>query len=109
MDSVPHGSNYDGAVGVILGVALQRHFAESGTRPPFDLTVACLRAEESCWFPHSYIGSKMALDLLDPDVLTSVTRSDDGEMLGAHIDASGFDAAAVARGKTFLDPATIVA
>lgn len=109
LDSVPHGGNYDGAAGVVLGIALQQALATSDQTPPFDLTVACLRAEESCWFPHSYIGSKTALGLLDPVVLDTVVRTDTGKPLGEHMRLAGFSPDAVRRGETFLDPDTIVA
>lgn len=109
LDSVPHGGNFDGAAGVILGIALQCALSASGRKPPFDLTVACLRAEESCWFPHSYIGSKTALGLLAPEVLDQVKSSRDGQSLGSHIAAAGFDPEAVGRHRTWLVPDEIVA
>jgi N-carbamoyl-L-amino-acid hydrolase len=108
LDSVPHGGNFDGAAGVIAGVALQRAFAE-GEPPPFDLTVVCLRAEESCWFPHSYIGSKTALGRLDPAVLDGVRRSDTGLTLAEHMAEEGFDPEAVRRGETRIRPERVVA
>ena len=109
LDSVPHGGNFDGAAGVILGLALQASLAAEGTRPPFDLSVACLRAEESCWFPHSYVGSKTALGRLEPDVLDGVRRSDTGRTLAEHMRDLGFDPEAVRRGERLIDPAAIVA
>nr|WP_321980449.1 hydantoinase/carbamoylase family amidase [uncultured Cohaesibacter sp.] len=109
LDSVPHGGNYDGAAGVILGIALQKALVESGIVPPYDVTVACLRAEESCWFPHSYIGSKTALGRLEDGVLDKVCRSDTGKSLAAHMAENGFDPDAVRRNETFLDPQSIIA
>ncbi len=109
LDSVPHGGNFDGAAGVILGIAVQAALAEHRIEVPYDLTVACLRAEESCWFPHSYIGSKTALGRLDPAVLDACRRSDTGKSLADHMTEAGFDPAAVRRGDTFLSPQTTVA
>lgn len=109
LDSVPHGGNFDGAAGVILGIAVQAALAEHGIEPAFDLTVACLRAEESCWFPHSYIGSKTALGRLEPAVLDTVRRSDTGRSLGGHMAEEGFDPEGVRCGARFLDPETTVA
>jgi N-carbamoyl-L-amino-acid hydrolase len=109
LDSVPHGGNYDGAAGVILGLCLQALLAERGETPPFDLAVACLRAEESCWFPHSYIGSKTALGLLDPQVLDEVRRSDTGRTLAEHMREEGFDPDAVRQGKHLFDRSRIAA
>jgi beta-ureidopropionase / N-carbamoyl-L-amino-acid hydrolase len=108
LDSVPHGGNFDGAAGVILGLAAAAALARLDTAPPFDLCVLCLRAEESCWFPHSYVGSKTALGRLDPAVLDSVTRSDTGETLAWHMRALGFDPEAVRRGATRIDPARTI-
>jgi len=109
LDSVPHGGNFDGAAGVVLGIAVQAALAGHGIVPPFDLTVACLRAEESCWFPVSYIGSKTALGLLDPAVLDTVRRSDTGKTLGEHMSEEGFDPAGVRAGARFLLPESTVA
>ena len=109
LDSVPHGGNFDGAAGVFLGLALQAAFVEGETMPAFDLTIACLRAEESCWFPHSYIGSKSALGCLDPRVLDEVRRSDTGRSLADHMRGEGFDPEAVRRGARWLDPSRILA
>lgn len=109
LDSVPHGGNFDGAAGVILGISVQSALAEHGITPPFDLTVACLRAEESCWFPHSYIGSKTALGRLEPGVVDAVKRSDTGRSLADHMRDEGFDPEGVRNCACFLDPDTTVA
>jgi beta-ureidopropionase / N-carbamoyl-L-amino-acid hydrolase len=108
LDSVPHGGNFDGAAGVFLGLAVQAAFVERKAIPSFDLTVACLRAEESCWFPHSYIGSKSALGCLDPCVLDKVRRSDTGRSLADHMQEEGLDPDAVRRGARWLDPSSIL-
>ncbi|MDC7788521.1 hydantoinase/carbamoylase family amidase [Rhodoplanes sp. TEM] len=109
LDSVPHGGNFDGAAGVILGLAAAAALTRLGTVPAFDLCVLCLRAEESCWFPHSYIGSKTALGCLPPDVLDAVVRSDTGRSLAGHMRDLGFDPEAVRRGASRIDRARTVA
>jgi N-carbamoyl-L-amino-acid hydrolase len=109
LDSVPHGGNYDGAAGVVLGIALQAVLAGAGRQPPFDLTIACLRAEESCWFPFSYIGSKSALGLLDSAVLEGVRRSDTGRTLADHMREEGFAPERVATGERLIEPRRILA
>ena len=103
LDSVPHGGNYDGAAGVILGLALQAALAREGRRPPFDLTTLCLRAEESCWFSHSYIGSKTALGVLEPGILDSVRRADSGRSLADHMQEESFNPEAVRRGESRIE------
>ncbi|MBB2206096.1 hydantoinase/carbamoylase family amidase [Gluconacetobacter takamatsuzukensis] len=109
MDSVPHGGNFDGAAGVILGIALQSMLVARGIVPVHDLTVVALRAEESCWFPHSYIGSRTALGKLAPEALDRVRRSDTGMSLAAHMAALGFVPDAVRAGRTLLSREEIVA
>ncbi|MBL6929501.1 MAG: hydantoinase/carbamoylase family amidase [Rhodospirillales bacterium] len=109
IDTVPHGGNYDGAAGVIAGVAAMAVFHAAGKKPPFDLCVVITRAEESCWFPYSYIGSRMALGILDPDLLDSLTRSDTGRTLADHMASDGFDPDGVKRGESLIDKAKVVA
>ncbi|MFT8775817.1 MAG: hydantoinase/carbamoylase family amidase [Gluconacetobacter liquefaciens] len=109
MDSVPHGGNFDGAAGVILGIALQSMLVAQRSVPACDLTVVALRAEESCWFPHSYIGSRSALGMLAPEALDRVRRSDTGLSLGEHMAALGFAPEAVRAGATLLSRDEIVA
>jgi N-carbamoyl-L-amino-acid hydrolase len=54
----------------------------------------CIRAEESTWFPYSYVGSKGALGLLPAEAL-DISRADTGRTLGQHMDELGFDSGAV--------------
>ena len=69
LDSVPRGGNFDGAAGVVAGLAVLAGWLKAGKRPEADVTVMGIRAEESAWFPVSYIGSKAAFGLLPPDAL----------------------------------------
>ena len=57
-----------------------------------------IRAEESTWFPYSYVGSKGALGLLPAEAL-EVKRADTGRTLADHIDTLGFDLKSVRNGK----------
>jgi N-carbamoyl-L-amino-acid hydrolase len=109
VDTVPHGGNYDGAAGVIAGLAAQAIFHSAGVKPPFDITVLALRAEESCWFPHSYIGSKTALGIFDGKLLDTLTRSDNGRALADHMREGGFDPEAVRRGASRIERKRAVA
>lgn len=104
LDSVRQGGNFDGAAGVAAGLAaLERAAADPGPR---GLTVIAFRGEESCWFPHSYIGSRMALGRLG-HLVDVLRRTDTRRTLAEHIDISGFDAAGVRQGRSLLDPASI--
>lgn len=107
IDSVPMGGNFDGAAGVLLGLSVLSGYARARIRPPRDVTVMVIRAEESTWFGASYIGSRAAFGLLSGEELDKVKRSSDQIALGSAIDAAGGDTAFLRAGKPFLDPARI--
>lgn len=57
----------------MAGLSVLCRWVEEGFVPERDVTVVATRAEESVWFPVSYIGSRTAFDLLSekdlqPDV-----------------------------------------
>lgn len=106
VDTVPQGGNFDGAAGVIAGVATLAAWKRSGFVPPGDTAVIVIRAEESTWFPYSYIGSKSALGLLPPAAL-DIPRADTGRTLAQHMQDLGFDPKAVAGGETQWTPNTL--
>ena len=94
LDSVPQGGNFDGAAGVIAGMAILVAWKRAGIAPKCNVAVIGIRAEESTWFSYSYIGSKGALGRLPAEAL-DVVRADTGRTLASHIDELGFDSAAV--------------
>lgn len=106
MDSVPHGGNFDGAAGVIAGLALIADLRGDNQRPARDITVMAIRAEEAAWFPLSYAGSHAAFGKL-PAVALETPRSDTGETLAWHMKDNGFDPDLIARGKPQIDPGRI--
>ncbi|OWK21749.1 hypothetical protein AJ88_11335 [Mesorhizobium amorphae CCBAU 01583] len=69
LDSVPHGGNFDGAAGVVAGLAVMAELVGQNMQPPRDLILLATRAEEAVWFPLSYPGSEAALGLLKPRAL----------------------------------------
>lgn len=101
LDSVPRGGNYDGAAGVIAGLAILAGWVAAGLRPHCDTTVMAVRAEESAWFPVSYIGSKSAFGLLPADAL-DVLRLDTRRSLRDHLAECGGRPAAIAAGQAHL-------
>ena len=104
LDSVARGGNYDGAAGVLAGLAVVGGMVEAGWQPARDITVLALRAEEAgSWFPTSYPGSRAALGRLPAEAL-AVRRLDTGRTLAEHMRASGFDPDAVAAGGGRLGP-----
>jgi N-carbamoyl-L-amino-acid hydrolase len=109
LDSVPCGGNFDGAAGVLAGLAVAAGVAGAGVELKRDLTVMAIRAEESTWFNASYVGSRAAFGLLKPRELDQVVRADDGMTLAAHIAAAGGDVAALRSGRAFLSRETVAA
>lgn len=97
LDTVPMGGAYDGVAGVAGAMALATTFAASGETPPVDLVVTVTRAEESVWFPVSYIGSRAALCRLTAAEMEA-RRADTGETLAHHMRLEGGDPDAVLKG-----------
>ncbi len=104
LDSVPAGGNYDGLAGVAMGLAVLAGFRRGGVLPRRDVTVIVTRAEESTWFPGSFIGSRAAFGRLGGDELDSLRRHGDGVRLGDAIRAAGGNPERLRAGESFLDP-----
>ncbi|HEX3983877.1 MAG TPA: Zn-dependent hydrolase [Acidisoma sp.] len=102
LDSVRSGGNYDGAAGVLAGLAVVSGLARAGFQPRRDVTVMLIRSEEAgSWFPVSYVGSRAALGRLPAEALDT-PRMDDGRTLADHMAEEGFDPDAVRAGKPAL-------
>src|SRR5580658_9654601 len=84
LDSVPHGGNFDGAAGVLAGLATVGALRALNLTPDCDIVVMGIRAEESVWFQVSYIGSRASLGTL-PDGALDVRRVDTGRTLADHV------------------------
>ncbi|WP_241665522.1 Zn-dependent hydrolase [Teichococcus oryzae] len=109
LDSVPEGGNFDGAAGVLAGLAAVAGLKKAGFAPARDITVIATRAEEAgAWFPTSYPGSRAALGRLKPEEL-QVRRQDSGRSLADHMREEGFDPDFVARGEAWVTPANTAA
>ena len=107
LDSVPRGGNFDGAAGVLCGLSVVSGLATSGMQAPCDITLMAIRAEESTWFPSSYIGSRAAFGQLARRELAGVRRTSDETALGDAIAAAGGDVDRLVRGEAWLCPADI--
>ena len=57
LDTVPNGGKYDGALGVILGIACVEQLRASGARFPFPIEVAGFADEEGWKYGTAYLGS----------------------------------------------------
>src|SRR5579863_10468118 len=88
LDSVPQGGNFDGAAGVVAGLAVLAGLRRAGFTPRCDLSVMAIRGEESAWFDIAYIGSHGVFGLLDPACL-AIARSDTGQTLEAALAEQG--------------------
>ncbi|WP_250502051.1 hydantoinase/carbamoylase family amidase [Caballeronia sp. AZ7_KS35] len=109
LDTVAQGGNYDGAAGVVAGLAVVAGLIEGAIRPAVDVTVIAVRAEESgSWFPVGYPGSKAALATLPLDLLEA-RRKDTGRTLADHMLESGCDVNAIRRGERLLSPDNVKA
>ncbi len=109
LDSVPQGGNFDGAAGVLAGLAAVAGMKRAGFTPARDITVMATRAEEAgAWFPTSYPGSRGALGMLAPEEL-AVKRMDNGRALADHMREEGFDPGFVERGGRVLGPDNVAA
>ncbi len=107
LDSVPHGGNFDGAAGVVIGLAIAAALRRAGLRPARDLLVLGIRAEEMCWFPAHYLGSRALFGLLPRDTPDTLRRVDTGRTLAEHMAEQGLDPAPIREGRSLLDPARL--
>ena len=109
LDSVPQGGNYDGAAGVLAGLATVSGLRRAGFRATRDITVIAIRAEEGgAWFPTSFPGSRAALGTLPPAALET-KRLDSGRTLAEHMAEEGFFPEQVRVGASLLRPADVAA
>ncbi|WP_158782833.1 Zn-dependent hydrolase [Pantoea sp. BAV 3049] len=106
LDSVPNGGNFDGAIGVLAGLSIVSGWRAANLQPPVDIIVLAIRAEESAWFPVSYVGSKAALGLLTENDLHA-RRRDTGLTLAEHISQCGGDPGSVAQQQALYRPENI--
>ncbi len=109
LDSVPQGGNFDGAAGVLAGLAAVAGLKAAGITPRCDVAVMAIRAEEAgAWFPTSYPGSRGALGRL-PAVELNIRNMATGRTLAEHMREEGFDPGFVERGEHVLSAANTAA
>ena len=109
LDSVPRGGNFDGAAGVVAGLAAVAGMRQAGYAPARPVTIMVTRAEEGgAWFPGGYPGAKAALGSMPPDNLL-FKRRDTGRTLADHMAELGFDPGAVRAGVNALGPHNVAA
>lgn len=95
LDTVPAGGAYDGAAGVLAGLAVIAGMRRAGFVPARPVTVMVTRAEEAgAWFPVSFPGSRAALGTLPAGSL-EVCRRDTGRTMASHMADEGLDPTAI--------------
>jgi len=104
LDSVPEGGNYDGAAGVVAGLAVLMAAKQLGGRQR-TMEVYALRGEESAWFGGPcYFGSRALFGKLTKDDFASPHR-DGTKTLEDCMRTAGADIGCLKSGAPLLDPA----
>jgi N-carbamoyl-L-amino-acid hydrolase len=106
LDSVDQGGNYDGAAGVLAGLAVLAGFRRAEITPVCDVSVMAIRCEEAAWFDCTYVGSYAAFGEVPLDEL-KVLHAESGRSLGEHMLAAGCNLDALTAGETYLDSGRI--
>lgn len=107
LDSVRQGGNFDGSAGVVSGLTTLFCLLNAGIKPKIDVSIVALRAEEGCWFPETWLGSRLALGLLSQSKLASLCHVDTGLSLAAHMIKCGYPTNQYEYGKSYLNPTDI--
>ena len=106
LDSVPEGGNFDGAAGVIAGLASLVHYRRHGIAPDRTVKVYGLRGEESAWFGPCYLGSRALFGDLPKDDLAMPHRST-GTPLADYMKKAGADVGKIRKGQPLIDAGDI--
>ena len=107
LDSVPQGGNFDGAAGVIAGLAVLARLKRDDITPRRTIKLFGLRGEESSRFGKAYMGSLALFGKLASEDLKVTDR--DGRTLGECMRAVGADVARIERGEPLLDAGQVAA
>lgn len=88
-DTVRQGGRYDGAMGVLLGIACVEALAAADRRLPFHLDVVCFSDEEGTRYGTSLLGSRAIAGVFDKTVLDWPDA--DGVSIRDAMRTAGFD------------------
>jgi N-carbamoyl-L-amino-acid hydrolase len=108
LDSVPQGGNFDGAAGVVAGLAVLASFKRNGLRPHRTVKLFGLRGEESSRFGKAYIGSSALFGQLSARDLATLD-SDGDKSLAECLRAVGADVDKISLGEPLLDSTSMLA
>jgi allantoate deiminase len=92
LDSVPHGGDFDGVVGVVGAIELVRLLDQAGVRTEHPITVAIFSGEEGARFGQGFLGSKAVTGMLTTEHSWSLKDNDGVALAQAMIDV-GMDPA----------------
>ncbi|HEX6479117.1 MAG TPA: Zn-dependent hydrolase [Ktedonobacteraceae bacterium] len=88
-DTVPFGGKFDGALGILAGLAALQALLEQKGRPRRSLEVVALCEEEGSRFPARYWGSRGILGLIQAEELDTL-RDNDGVTIADAMRMAGF-------------------
>jgi beta-ureidopropionase / N-carbamoyl-L-amino-acid hydrolase len=107
LDSVPQGGNFDGAAGVVAGLAVLARLKRDNIKPRRTVKLFGLRGEESARFGKAYIGSLALFGKLSAEDLRVADSR--GKMLGDCMRDVDADIARIAKGEPLLDAKRVAA
>ena len=107
LDSVPQGGNFDGAAGVVAGLAVLARLKRDRITPRRTIKLFGLRGEESSHFGKAYMGSLALFGKLTSEDLNVKDR--DGRSLGDCMRSVGADMARIEKGEPLLDARRVAA
>lgn len=102
LDTVPNGGKYDGALGVLAGLAVAESLGDQVL--PFAVDVIGFSEEEGVRFATPYLGSAATAGTFDPDWLER--KDEDGVTVRGAIEAFGLDPGQI--GAAAYDPQHVV-
>jgi allantoate deiminase len=97
LDTVPDAGRYDGALGVLVGIACAERLREAGSRLPFALEVVGFADEEGARYRTAFLGSAVMAGRFEAEWLDRVDS--DGVTLADAVRAWGGDPEALAAGR----------
>ena len=100
LDTVPKGGRYDGAAGIVCGLAAILEYLSSHT-PTYSLELVIWRGEESATFGAACAGSRAACGVLPASALE---RSFADNTLKEHIELQGFSSQCITNGTPSVSP-----
>src|SRR5580693_6056686 len=106
LDSVPQGGNFDGAAGVVAGLAVLARLKRDKITPRRTIKLFGLRGEESSRFGKAYMGSLALFGKLTAEDLRVKDR--DGRTLGDCMRDVGADVTRIGKSEPLLDARRVV-